>query len=285
MKNERGLIFDIKQFAVFDGPGIRTTVFLKGCPMRCQWCHNPEGIDFHPQLMVSNNSCIHCGRCSSVCSHPERCIACGACIDTCPLHLRKISRIYYTASELAALLLRDKDFLEMNQGGITLSGGEPLAQPIFVYELLEHLKKEGIHTAIETSGYCSNEVFKCIISGADYVIMDVKLVDRKLHRKYTGVDNVIILRNLEYLKSCGKEFVVRIPLIPGVNDTNANLAQTALLLRGAEYLTKVELLPYHKTAGAKYGMLGMKYNPDFDVEGTPNCNKEIFESLGISCQF
>jgi|LSQX01.1.fsa_nt_gb pyruvate formate lyase activating enzyme len=282
MKSIRGLVFDIKQFAVFDGPGIRTTVFLKGCPMRCQWCHNPEGISFQPQLMVSNSSCVHCGRCSLACSHPEKCIACGACIDVCPLHLRKISGTYYTAPELAALLLRDKDFLEMNQGGITLSGGEPLAQPKFVCELLDQLTE--IHTAIETSGYCSGEVFKSIISKVDYVMMDIKIVDGELHRKYTGVDNGIILQNLEYLKSCGKEFVIRVPLIPGVNDTKENLTQTALLLKGAENLVKVELLPYHKMAGAKYSMLGMEYNPDFDTEGIPNGNIEIFQCFDIPCE-
>jgi len=280
--SEMGLIFDIKQFAVFDGPGIRTTVFLKGCPMRCQWCHNPEGISFHPQLMISTSSCIHCGRCSLVCNHPKKCIACGVCVDVCPLHLRRISGTYYTALELAELLLRDKDFLIMNQGGITLSGGEPLAQPKFLHELLDYLSE--IHTAIETSGYCSSEIFKSIITKVDYVMMDIKMKDRKLHRKYTGVDNEIILQNLEYLKSCCKEFAIRIPLIPGVNDTNENLTQTAMLLKGVKSLTKVELLPYHKTAGAKYGMLGMKYNPDFDVESTPNCNKEIFENFDIPCE-
>lgn len=282
MKTIKGLVFDIKQFAVFDGPGIRTTVFLKGCPMRCQWCHNPEGMSFNPELMVSYHSCIHCGRCKAVCSHPEKCIACGVCIDVCPLHIRKIVGTYYTASELAAILLRDKDFLKKNQGGITLSGGEPLAQPEFVYELLRELTE--LHTAIETSGYCDREVFERIISRVDYVIMDIKLVDRELHRKYTGVDNQKILQNLEYLKSCDKEFVIRVPLIPNVTDTEENLTRIALLLKGAKNLVRVELLPYHKTAGAKYSMLGKIYAPAFDVNGIPKCNIDIFRSLDIPCE-
>jgi pyruvate formate lyase activating enzyme len=282
MNNTKGLVFDIKQFAVFDGPGIRTTVFMKGCPLRCQWCHNPEGISFRPELMVSRHSCIHCGKCGAVCSHPNECMACGACVDVCPLHLRKIAGVWYTTSELADILLRDKDFLEMSQGGITLSGGEPLAQPDFVYELLGELK--GLHTAIETSGCCSREDFRRIISRVDYIMMDIKMVDPELHKKYTGADNKGILENLEYLKSGGKPFVIRIPMIPGVNDTDENLEQTADLLKGAKNLVRVELLPYHKTAGAKYGMLGKSYSPDFDTEGTPNCCMEIFHSIGIQCE-
>lgn len=251
LKTIKGLVFDIKQFALFDGPGIRTTVFLKGCPMRCQWCHNPEGLNFKPQLKVND-------------------------------HIKKIIGTYYTVSELAAILLHDKDFLEMNQGGITLSGGEPLAQPEFTYKLLGNLPE--IHTAIETSGYSDEDVFQRIISRIDYVMMDIKMVDRELHWKYTGVDNQKIMRNLAYLKKCGKEFVIRIPLIPGVNDMEENLIQTALLLKEAENLIKVELLPYHKTAGAKYRMVGKVYAPDFDEKVSPNCDIGIFRSFGIPCE-
>jgi pyruvate formate lyase activating enzyme len=278
----KGLIFDIKQFAVFDGPGIRTTVFFKGCPLKCQWCHNPEGISFCPELMVSHHSCMHCGRCAAVCDKPEKCTACGSCVDVCPLHLRKITGTWYTAAELAEILLRDKDFLQMNQGGITLSGGEPLAQAEFAYELLGELM--GLHTVIETSGCCNGEIFKHVVSRVDYVIMDIKIVDPDLHKRYTGVDNKRILDNLERLKTSDKPFTIRIPIIPGVNDTDTNLTQTALLLRGSYNLQKVELLPYHTTAGAKYAMLGKSYCPDFNPDGMPNCNTEIFHSMEIPCE-
>ena len=279
--NTMGTIFDISQFAVFDGPGIRTTVFFKGCPLRCQWCHNPEGLSFTPQLMVSHHSCIHCGNCVKVCSHPEGCISCGECITACPLRLRKLCGTQYTPEDLAKLLLKDKDFLERNGGGITFSGGEPLAQPYFLLELIEQLGD--IHTAIETSGYCDSEVFQSVVAKLDYIIMDIKLVDSIKHKQYTGVSNEKIIRNLEYLKTCNKPFVIRVPLIPGVNDTNENLTQTALLLKDAPKLIKVELLPYHKTAGSKYSMVNMVYAPTFDINQKANINTTCFTDHGISC--
>ncbi len=254
----KGLVFDIKQFAIFDGPGIRTTVFLKGCPLRCQWCHNPEGLSFYPQRRISNRTC-------ATYSDPEG-----------------VAGIYYTPIELANILLRDKDFLMENQGGVTLSGGEPLAQADFVWALLNELGD--LHTAIETSGYCSKKVFEQVISRIDYVMLDIKIVNPELHKKYTGVDNRTILENLACLQNSGKAFVIRVPLIPGVSDTEENLTQTALLLRGTKNLQKVELLPYHKTAGAKYGMFGMEYSPDFDTEADPNFNVSIFEAFGIPCE-
>lgn len=276
-----GTIFDISQFAVFDGPGIRTTVFFKGCPLRCEWCHNPEGLFFTPQMMVSHQSCIHCGKCSGVCSHPEVCINCGECVTVCPLHLRKLCGTQYTPENLAKILLKDKDFLKRNGGGITFSGGEPLAQPSFLLELLEWLGD--IHTTIETSGYCDPEVFQSVLTKLDYIIMDIKLVDSIEHKLYTGVNNEKIIKNLEYLKTCKKPFVVRVPLIPGVNDTNENLTETALLLKDAPNLIKVELLPYHKTAGSKYSMINKVYAPTFNINQKVNTNTTCFTDHGISC--
>lgn len=276
-----GTVFDIKEFAIFDGPGIRTTVFMKGCPMRCQWCHNPEGLSFEPQLLISHDSCTHCGNCQKVCKHQDGCITCGKCIGDCPLRLRKICGVKYTAKDLAALLLKDKDFLYKNHGGITFSGGEPLAQHEFLLEVLRELNN--VHKAVETSGYCKEEVFRQVISQLDLIIMDIKLVNPQLHKQYTGVDNTVILKNLEHLKQSGKPFIIRIPLIPGVNDTDENLSQTADLLIGAKSIQKVELLPYHKTAGAKYSMVGKKYTPKFDTEQPPNCNTEIFTRNNILC--
>lgn len=277
--SKTGTIFDIKQLAVFDGPGIRTTVFMKGCPLRCKWCHNPEGLSFSPQLMVSTQGCTGCGRCKEACPSPERCTACGRCVIACPLRLRKICGTEYTAEALAGKLRRDERIFRMNGGGVTLSGGEPTAQPEFVLELLERL--EGIHRAIETCGYCSSDIFDEILKRLDYVIMDIKLADPKKHQYWTGKSNEKILANLEQLKRSQKPFTARIPLIPGVNDTEENLRMTAGMLQNTDSLNRLELLPYHKTAGAKYSMVNLEYTPGFDENREVNAAVEIFERFEI----
>ncbi|NBK90907.1 glycyl-radical enzyme activating protein [bacterium 1XD21-13] len=277
--SKTGIIFDIKQLAVFDGPGIRTTVFMKGCPLRCKWCHNPEGLSFLPQLMVSTQGCDGCGRCKEVCPSPEHCTACGRCVVACPRHLRKICGTEYTAEALAKKLWKDERIFRMNGGGVTLSGGEPTAQWEFVLELLERL--EGIHRAIETCGYCSWEIFAEILNRLDYIIMDIKLADPKKHKYWTGKSNERILANLEQLKCSKKPFTARIPLIPGVNDTKENLRMTAELLKYTDNLERLELLPYHKTAGAKYSMVNLEYAPRFDENQEVNAAVEIFERYEI----
>jgi pyruvate formate lyase activating enzyme len=277
----KGIIFDIKEFAVFDGPGIRTTVFFKGCPLRCQWCHNPEGLSPEPQIMVSFASCTHCGACEAVNSGPDTCILCGKCIRRCPLGLRRMVGEEYTAEALAKKLLRDDAYLKANGGGYTLSGGEPAFQGDFLLELLGYLR--GSHRAVETSGCCSGELFSAVIGETELILLDLKAADPDIHRRYTGADNRIILENLERLKTSGRPHIIRIPVIPGVNDTGDNYRATAELLRDDSSLVKVELLPYHKTAGAKYGMLRMNYQPDFDVEQDPYMDTGIFLAGGIPC--
>ncbi|WP_125141601.1 glycyl-radical enzyme activating protein [Clostridium transplantifaecale] len=276
-----GVIFDIKQFAVFDGPGIRTTVFLKGCPLRCMWCHNPEGLSYKPQLMVSPNGCTDCGSCRLVCKHPDGCMLCGDCVRACPARLRKICGERMTVEALTGKLLRDREYLEMQGGGVTFSGGEPTGQPEFLLNCLKELRT--MHRAVETSGYCRTDIFKNIIDELDYIIMDIKIADDEIHKIYTGVSNRIILENLEQVKKSGKPFRIRIPVIPGVNDTEENYRLTAELLKGAENLEMVELLPYHKTAGAKYSMVGRAYAPDFDVDREPVLETSAFENAGICC--
>ena len=280
----KGLIFDIKEMAIFDGPGIRTTVFLKGCPLSCQWCHNPEGISQKPQLMVSDLSCIDCGACKRVCPHHTEstlCNACGTCIQSCPLNLRKISGTYYQVDELAALLLKNREILEAGSGGITFSGGEPLMQSSFVLKVIEKLN--GLHCTIETSGYASSKIFSSVIDAVDFVIMDVKMINPQLHKRYCGKENDLILENLEYLKNSDKPFIVRIPVIPQVNDSKENFRQTALLLKDIKNLVKVELLPYQHTAGAKYSMLHQKYRPSFDESVEPFIDVESFTKEGVPC--
>lgn len=273
-----GVIFDIKEFAVFDGPGMRQTVFLKGCPLRCNWCHNPEGLCREPQLMVSRASCLHCGKCQEVCEH-ETCISCGKCIPVCPLHLRKISGEELTAEELVKRIRINSDYYGKYGGGVTFSGGEPLMQADFLLEVLEQLPD--VHKAVETSGFCSPEKFIQVVELLDYIMMDIKLFDRELHKKFTGVDNQVILENAKFLCGAEKPFVIRIPVIPGVNDNEDNFRRTAEWIAEAKNLQKVELLPYHKTAGAKYGMLGKEYKPAFDAEKKVWISQNIFEEYGI----
>ncbi len=273
-----GIIFDHKEFAVFDGPGPRQTVFFKGCPLRCSWCHNPEGLCAHPQLMVSNASCTHCGNCTRICTH-ETCIACGDCVHVCPLHLRSIAGETVTARELAGRILKNADYYAAYGGGVTFSGGEPLMQAAFLGEVLRLLP--GVHCAVETSGYCQPSLFQEITALLDYVIMDIKLFDETRHRHFTGASNRLILQNALSLCEGQIPFVVRIPVIPGVNDTDENYRQTAAFLSGARNLVRVEFLPYHKTAGAKYSMAGMEYQPQFDPEGSIHISQEIFGEYGI----
>lgn len=276
---EYGVIFDIKQFAVYDGPGVRQTVFLKGCPLHCSWCHNPEGQSCKPQLMVSFASCTGCGLCHKVCPSPEKCISCGLCTEVCPLNLRHISGEYLSSEDLVSRLMIDADFYAANGGGVTFSGGEPLMQGTFLLEVLTSLK--GTHRAIETSGYASEELYRAICSQLDFVIQDIKLFDSEKHKKYIGADNSLILANAEYLTKGNTPFIIRIPLIPGVTDTSENYNDIADFLSGAKALVRVELLPYQKVAGAKYNMTGRSYLPDFDPEAEPVINQKVFETRGI----
>lgn len=245
----KGIIFDIEEFGVHDGPGIRKIVFFKGCDLQCNWCHNPEGISFQKEFITTKDN------------------------------RRTICGVEYEAAELSELLLKGKEVLINSGGGITISGGEPLAQPEFLLELMDQLKP--IHIVVETSGHAKREIFKEMIVRADIVFMDVKHTDPEVHSKHTAKENILILKNLKYLCNADTDFVIRIPLIPGVNDTKENLRNTAELIKGAKHLLNVELLPYHKTAGAKYPMVGRKYNPQFDVEKEINIFPEVFLNYNI----
>lgn len=242
-----GVVFSIEEFAVNDGPGIRTTVFLKGCPLRCAWCHNPEGQRREPQPLTKQ------GR-------------------------TEISGYSIDAEALATRIRRDEDIFRDSGGGVTFTGGEPLMQAEFLCEVLDRLTD--IHKAVETCGYASEQTFKRVLERVDYMLFDVKLVDSELHKRWTGVGNELIKANLKTLCESGKPFVARVPLIPGVNDSAENMEATAELLVGAKGLERVELLRYHKTAGAKYPMVGMEYKPDFDEDAEPAIH-DTFTDKGI----
>lgn len=275
----KGSIFDIEEFALYDGPGIRTVVFLKGCPLRCSWCHNPEGLRQGPQRIVSSSLCIRCGACSEHCPSPDSCTGCGQCECICPRDAIRIAGRPVEAEEIAGRIRRNAALLKLNGGGVTFSGGEPLLQPDFVLEVCRLLPD--VHKCIETSGYAEEETFRRVISAMDYVIMDVKLADDAAHREWTGVSNERIQTNLRWLRECGKPFRIRIPLIPTVNDSQENMRRTAELIAGSQYLDKVELLPYHKAAGAKYQSAGMQYQPRFPVDQPPQIHTEPFEKWGM----
>ena len=239
-------IFEIKRFAVHDGDGIRTTVFFKGCPLRCVWCHNPEGLTFEAQEAFYAHKCIGCGECKKEDFIHESCLG--------------EARIPYgkkvTVDELLPLLLEDRDFYKNSNGGVTLSGGECLAQADFCAELLKRLKALGIHTAVDTCGYVSKDALNKVIPYTDVFLYDLKAYDEEIHRMCTGKSNKQILENLKYLDSMEKAIEIRIPFVPGYNDDQ--IESIAKFLAPFRNITKIRVLPYHNYAGSKYEALGIK---------------------------
>jgi len=255
-----GLIFSIEEFAVYDGPGIRANVFFKGCPLRCQWCHNPEGLSSKKQILHSPNGCIGCGACKKNCPSPDHCILCGQCITSCPRGLIRIAGEEWESDALAARILRMKPILQ-NGGGVTFSGGEVLMQPEFLCEMLD--KTAELHRAVETSGYGREADFLKMLKRVELVYFDLKVMDSKKHMQYTGVDNKRILQNARTLMHSGVPYVFRVPFIHGVNTNRENIIAMAEFLSEAPAPPAVEFLPYNEMAGAKYPLVGLSYSANF----------------------
>ncbi len=265
----RGIVFDIKEFALNDGEGIRTTVFLKGCPLRCIWCHNPEGLSWEPEL-YQKSGCEGCGLCMRPCDH-EDCKPFGRCVHICQKNLLRIAGVEWESDALARELLKKSDIYEITGGGVTLSGGEPLMQSDFSYALLRELSGK-VHRAIETSGYAHKEVFSRVIGECDFVYMDLKLCDRDEHKKYTGVFNDVIIENALALKESGIPHKFRIPLVAGITDTAENLGGLSEIVGDSE----VELLSYNILAPAKYRSVGREFSKTIDPERKINADISLF---------
>ena len=267
------VIFNIMRFSTQDGPGIRTTVFFKGCPLSCWWCHNPESQRLEPELLYLEERCRHCGDCLAACPQhaieqvdgivrtSALCRRCGQCTQVCQAEARQIAGRRLTVPELIAEIERDLVFFEESGGGVTLSGGEPLAQPRFVSALLAACRDRGIPTVLETCGYASRDVFLTVALAADLVLFDLKLMDPLKHKRYTGVSNRRILANLKELVARGRPVTVRIPVMPGINDADDEIRQFAGCLAELP-VNQVELLPYHHIGAGKYKRLGLTYRLD-----------------------
>ena len=268
------LIFNIQKFCVHDGPGIRTTVFFKGCPLNCQWCHNPESQSFQRELLLNPEKCGYCGRCEKICaqsamkvtettvSHdPKRCVLCEKCVDYCVNNAREIAGKEYTVSELMKEIEKDRPFYEQSGGGVTLSGGEVLSQIDFVEELVKACAQQGISVAIDTCGYAPFSSFERILNNVDVFLYDLKIMDSELHRQYTGQDNSLILDNLRRLSANNANIILRLPLIDEINTTDKNINEVIYFCKNFTIST-VNLLPYHNIGRGKYRRLNRRYGDE-----------------------
>lgn len=275
------LVFSIEEFSVFDGPGIRTSVFLMGCPLRCEWCHNPEGQAFSDRILRSENGCAHCGACRRFAREANgETVWTEASLRACPQGLLRHCATRFTSEALCRRLEQSLEMLNASGGGVTFSGGEPTAHPAFLSECLTLLEGK-TDRAVQTSGYCENTVFRSILSRCDRMLYDIKLVNSEQHRRYTGVSNEPILENLRTLAASGKPFSIRTPLIPTVTDTEENLRDIAALCASLE-IDRVELLPYNRMAGAKYSLVGKTYSPSFNGDLPPEPRLELFAAYGVN---
>lgn len=290
---EKLMVFDLQRFALHDGPGIRTTVFLKGCPLDCIWCHNPESKSKEPQLGFLRMRCIGCGKCAGICEHNvhiiqengthqiqyKNCTGCGNCTIVCPKEALKIYGNLYTADELLAVILKDRDFYERSGGGLTVSGGEPMQQFEALKELLKKAKEQGLHVCLDTSGQAPKEHYSEIAEYVDIFLFDYKLTDEKKQKCYTKGNRTLILNNLDYLCSQGKEVFLRCPIIPSINDTENHYKAIADLSQKYSSIRQVNLMMYHDMAKGKAEQIGEPYILSELKTIADSYKQEIYEKL------
>ncbi|KJS84389.1 MAG: hypothetical protein JM58_11135 [Peptococcaceae bacterium BICA1-8] len=292
-----GIIFNIQRYSIHDGPGIRTTVFLKGCPLNCWWCHNPESQNIHQEIVFWPDRCLNCGDCLKACAKKaltirndafftdkSKCELCASCVKACFTEARELIGKQISTEEAMEEIKKDIIFYDQSGGGVTFSGGEPLMQGRFLQELLLACQKEYIHTTVDTSGYAPWEVLKGISKLTNLFLYDIKLIDERKHIKFTGVSNRLVLDNLQRLTEEKMKIIIRVPIIPHINDDADNILQTGRLMQSLG-LKEINLLPYHGTAASKYERRAETY--PLKNQGTPSEDKmqdisSLLTDLGLN---
>ena len=294
---KHGMIFDIKKYAIHDGPGIRTTVFFKGCPLHCWWCQNPEGQDPKPELLYRKSRCIDCGECAKNCPQEaislvgphvsinrEYCVLCDNCSRICPSDALSIAGKQMSVKEILEEIEKDVTFFNESGGGVTFSGGEPLLQHDFLNALLIECKERDIHTIVQTCGFAPYKIIDRVRDNVDIFLYDIKIMDDRKHVKYTGASNGRILENLKKLAENGNRIVISFPIIPGINDDEKNVTRIAQFIQPLPNIDRVNLLPYHRAGIEKYKNLGKPYKLDRiqpPSDQSIKSIKEKIESFGI----
>lgn len=297
---EKTIITNIQGYSIHDGPGIRTVVFFKGCPLRCKWCSNPENLKPSIQVGFMEKLCRQCGRCLKACPHnaiipgqgvyrinQDKCTFCGLCVQSCYYGSLVLYGEEMTSAEVYDKVRLDKMFFDSSGGGVTVSGGEPLLYPLFLYELFSKCREEGISTCIETCGQVSRQAFETILPVADLFYFDLKHMDSEIHEEYTGLPNHNILDNARFLVEQNAEVLFRMPLIPGVNDSRKNIEETTAFMKSlGPGGMNIQLMPFHRLGQSKYDALNMKYefeNVEIMEPSEIEAVKELFLSLGVNC--
>ncbi|RPI30137.1 MAG: glycyl-radical enzyme activating protein [Chloroflexota bacterium] len=295
-----GLVFDIRKFSVHDGPGIRTTVFLKGCPLTCLWCHNPESQSTRPELIFRESRCIRCGACLVECpqgaismsddgpvTQTEKCLGCGSCASACAAEAREVVGQEMTVARVMEQVERDISFYDQSGGGVTFSGGEPLLQPAFLLACLQACREKDIHTVMDTCGAAPWHYLEAILPLTNLILYDLKLIDDARHRQLTGASNRLILQNLRELAKRRQPLILRVPVIPGLTDQTDDIRQLAEFVQSLACAYPIELLPYHRAAAAKYVRLGREYSlSETEPPGDEQMDqlREILQSYGLQAK-